>query len=182
MRLEVDLGGASKFTSYEDETNTFKVHSTLLEHADIGSYKISLVATFSNTTYSEEFEDSFYLTVVPDEVQVSLPAEYYFYDEWKGQIRDAWEPAEPFDPEKPVPHIDSMSQTGILTVRWDRKMQKPDNITELAEAQIAVRQESRMLDGEPVWFVNRTDSSSERAELYNAIEVKISSNDPEWSD
>ena len=139
MTLKVDLGGASKFTTYEADTNTFKVHSTLLEYEDIGVYNISFVATFSNFTYSEEFKDSFTLTVYEDVLQGPLPAEYYFYDEWTGKIRDAWEPPEPFDSEKPVPHIDSMTQTGILIVGWDKKMQSLENVTALETAKVAVR-------------------------------------------
>ena len=83
MTLKVDLGSASKFTTYDSDTNTFKVHSTLLEEDDIGSYNISFVATFSNFTYAEEFKDSFKLTVY-ENIKQPLPAEYYFYDEWKG--------------------------------------------------------------------------------------------------
>ena len=131
MTLKVNLGPTAKFTTYEAETNSFKVHSTLLELEDVGVYEISFTATFSNSTYAEEYEQSFYLTVYEEERTVPLPTEYYFYDEWKGRIRDAWEPPKTFDPEKPVPYVHSMTQTGVLTVRWDRKMQKSENITTL---------------------------------------------------
>ena len=90
------MGFAAKFMSYEAETNTFKVHSTLMESDDVGVYNISFIATFSNLTYFEEYEESFYLTVYQEEKTAPLPTEYYFYDQWEGRIKDDWEPAAPF--------------------------------------------------------------------------------------
>lgn len=81
MTMDVDLGYASKFTTYEAETNTFKVHSTLVEVEDIGIHTISFTATFMNSTYSEKFEGSFNLTIY-SEYSKPLPDEYHYLDEW----------------------------------------------------------------------------------------------------
>ena len=79
------------------------------------------------------------------------------------------------DEEKPVPHVAQMTQTGVLVIGWNMKMQRPDNITEIEVAQVAERTMKRQLSGE-IWFVNKTNSESERARLYAALEVRIVQN------
>ena len=61
------------------------------------------------------------------------PIEYKTWDEIKFPIRDSMEP-EPFDPLKPNPYVAELTQTGVMTIGWDKKMAPPKNYTFIPEA------------------------------------------------
>ena len=105
---------------------------------DVGVYEVIIIATFFNSTFSEQYVDSFLLTVYADEpLPPPLPADTIFYPDWEQALRESFEP-EPFDIEKPVPYIVSLTSGGILTIGWDRKMMRPDDIYEIPPAKVAV--------------------------------------------
>ena len=63
MTVTMDLGEAESFASYDKSFNLFKVHGFLLKASDIGSYPISVVASYSNETFTESYTRNFTLTV-----------------------------------------------------------------------------------------------------------------------
>ena len=86
MNVEVDLGPAILFASYDKEMNMFKVHSNLLTKDFVGEYPIHVKATFFNETMSETYQKFFILTVwddiEPDE-ESWFPPDPIYYPEWE---------------------------------------------------------------------------------------------------
>ena len=141
MEVKADLGAAFEFAEYDHNKNIFKVHSKLLEPKHVGDYMIRIEARFYNATYEETFKGQFFLTVwddPPPEPEPWRPEDPIEYQVWDGSIKENMIP-EPYDPEKPVPHIVSLSQDGVMQIGWDRDMVPPGNYTVIPETQVAVR-------------------------------------------
>ena len=98
----------------------------------MGQYMIEINARFFNETYEETFTGYFWLTVWddPEEIIPWFPEDPIEYVLWDTKIREDMIP-EPFDAEKPIPYVHSLSTTGELVIGWDRSMVPPSNYTEL---------------------------------------------------
>ena len=48
----------------------------------------------------------------------------------------------PYNPLQPIPVIKKLTDTGVLTIGWDRKMQKPPNLDEIPKSKVVVTDES----------------------------------------
>ena len=48
----------------------------------------------------------------------------------------------PYSPLQPIPVIKKLSDAGVLTVAWDRKMKKPANLDEMPTSKVVVTEES----------------------------------------
>ena len=139
MTLQVDIGSTYPFASYDEERNIYKVAAGETTREDIGIYEIIIVATFYNETFSEQYAESFFLTVWDDPIPPPpFPPETIYYPNWEYDLKETFEP-EPFDPEKPVPYIESLTSTGVLTIGWDREMVRPANISVIPPAKVAIK-------------------------------------------
>lgn len=139
MDLQVDIGSTYPFASYDEEKNIYKVAGGETTRSDIGIYEIVIIATFYNETFSEQYAESFFLTVWDDPIPPPpYPDETIFYPEWDFAVKETFEP-EPFDPDKPIPFIESLSSTGVLTIGWDREMVRPANISVIPPAKVAIK-------------------------------------------
>ena len=141
MEVEAELGGAFTFSSYDGTTNTYEVFGEMIGLDDVGRYPIIIRSQFFNETHVETFEDIFYLTVWADtesSVDSWFPPDPIEFPKWEGSIRENTELGE-FHPDQPVPYIADLTQTGVMTIGWDRQMTPPGNYTEIPIAQVAVR-------------------------------------------
>ena len=55
MNIDVDLGEASSFASYNYTTKTLTIEQGSLTQQDVGSYTITVLASYSDETYSEYY-------------------------------------------------------------------------------------------------------------------------------
>ena len=136
MDVRADLGAANRFTEFDSERNTFKVHSNLLTKSDIGIYIIKISAKFYSENYEENFRGEFLLTVWDDpekDADPWFPPDPIEYQFWDGSIREDAKLG-PYDPLQPIPYIVDLSRTGLMTIGWDRVMVPPGNYTVIPQA------------------------------------------------
>ena len=100
-------------------------------------------ARFFNETYEEHYRGHFILTIDDKTVIVDPwvppdPIEYRVWEKAQYEIRESMQP-DPYDPVQPVPYIAHLSQTGAMTIGWDRMMAPPSDYKVIPEAQIAVK-------------------------------------------
>ena len=67
MTVKVRSGGASSFTSFEQDTNTFYVNANKLLDYFVGDYNIIVSAYRDHNGYEEKHTKSFNLKVLPAE-------------------------------------------------------------------------------------------------------------------
>ena len=107
MKVKAELKDAFRFSVFDEDSNTFKVHGYMVQPEDVGTYKIIIRARFFNENHEENFENSFLLTIWDDPW---VPPEPWFpedpieYPEWDGYIREDEKLGE-FHPDQPVPYI-----------------------------------------------------------------------------
>jgi len=130
MEVKAELGDAFRFSEYDQVANIFRVHSGLTVKEDVGDYMIMIQARFFNETYDEKFSGHFWLTVWDDPITIEqwMPPDPIEYQYWKMPIKDSME-MEPFDPLRPIPYVKSLTQTGVMTIAWDKTMVPPGNYT-----------------------------------------------------
>lgn len=135
MEVEAELGLAFLFASYDEKANQFRVYGHLLEEEHIGQYMITIKARFFSDTYEETYTGTFFLTVWDTEpvIEPWMPPDPIEYQKWDGAIRENAIP-EPFDPLKPIPYVHDLTQTGVMTIGWDKLMVPPTNYTVLPQA------------------------------------------------
>ena len=56
MDVRANMGEAIRFSEFDKGSNTFKVHSHLVQPEDVGTYIIRLEAKFFSDTYEEKFD------------------------------------------------------------------------------------------------------------------------------
>lgn len=107
MEVEAELGPAFKFSEYDGDSNTFKVHGYMVKPEDVGTYRIMITSRFYNETHVEKFEDSFLLTIWDDPVvspEPWFPPDPIEYPKWEGSIREDMQIGE-YHPDQPIPYI-----------------------------------------------------------------------------
>ena len=67
MTVEADLGRARTFTEYDEQTNSFLLHGELMKLIEIGRHEYSIVASYRNATFEEEWRESFTIEIVYSE-------------------------------------------------------------------------------------------------------------------
>ena len=55
MEVKAELGDAFRFSEYDNDSNTYKVHGYMVAPEDVGRYKIFIEARFYNETHVEKF-------------------------------------------------------------------------------------------------------------------------------
>ena len=87
--------------------------------------------------------------------------------DWHGPVYESIKEA-PYDQAAPVPYIVDFSLTGVLTIGWDRKMQKVYDFEEANRKKVAVREwvEKTMYDRRKLDSVMLTNRTSLRTEEY----------------
>ena len=88
--------------------------------------------------------------------------------------------------EKPVPYISRLTETGVLTIGWDRLMRQPQNYREIPEKKVAVNNISHFSEQEIEqrvefnWFrSNDEEAKALKLALIDAMEVRITREDPD---
>ena len=149
MQVEVFLGDAFRFLTFNEHFNQFVVQGGLLTQDDVGRYPIEVTATFHNDTFSETYTKVFTLTVwdddLPEEPKSSpwFPPDPIYYSELESAqiVRvNMTQIEEEDDPDRPIPFIKDLSVEGVLIVGWDREMRTPENFTEIPTSKIAVEE------------------------------------------
>ena len=47
-------------------------------------------------------------------------------------LEATWSKNDKFSHERPIPYVSHLSQSGLLTIQWDREMQLSSNLTEIS--------------------------------------------------
>lgn len=201
MDMEVDLGDAFRFAEYDPISNQFIIHSTLVTDEDAGVYPVDVKARYFNESFNAEFGKTFMLTILPHEKEPPepwFPEDPIFYEDWEISSYIRANTTQEYDPERPIPQILNLDESGILTIGWDRKMLRPDNITKIEPARVAVEEnyehederfwqdrrwlrslrtyydfEPRVGEHEVVYFADNTTRTYERMKLIEALELRI---------
>ena len=89
MEVEMFLGDAFRFATFDENLNLFKVHADLTVREDIGVYPIQVKARLFSAKFDETYVATFMLTVWDDplpEEEPWFPPDPISYDEWEGPI------------------------------------------------------------------------------------------------
>ena len=84
-----------------------------------------------------------------------------------------------FNRNQPIPYVQSLSETGILTIKWDREMQQITDVTSVPPAEVILRQESsqrrRSLQDDAYWISDYFGSIDgyEKVGIKKAVEVRL---------
>ena len=150
MNLTVDLGQASRFCAYEPARQRISAVPSLWKNEYVGIYSIGVTAAYlKNETYSEMRTIRFTLKVLPKRVETpKVEPRFKPKDEPVKNIKEKqFKPVNttalgPYSPLQPIPVIKKLSDAGVLTVAWDRKMKKPANLDEMPTSKVVVTEES----------------------------------------
>ena len=148
MELEFVFGDAFRFCSYDQVFNTFKVHEVLTTKDDIGMYPIKVIARLFKADgeiwdFQEVYEKMFTLTVWDDPEPVEepwFPPDPVYYEEWPEPIVRV-KKRQPFDPDRPIPYIKTLTIDGVLVIGWDRTMTSPPNYVDIPPTKVAAEVE-----------------------------------------
>lgn len=142
MSIELDLGSAASFATYNKTTKTLQIRKGALKEENVGEYQISALARFVNLTYSEYFEASFTLRVRNDNPAVVESERIASISDWvkvnQNVVKEDLE-LEDYHEGQPVPYIKSLTSTGMLTIEWDRKVQALADFATIGKSRVAVR-------------------------------------------
>lgn len=78
-------------------------------------------------------------------------------EEWKGLIEYSEETDKEYSPDQPVPYVESLTETGVLTILWDRAMYKISNVTQVPPTEVLIRENQARRNLEYYWL---SDDSS----------------------
>ena len=99
------------------------------------------------------FKESFHIEVIgiDDGGQVDpgpeVPADWKNLPVWDKEIEENLIPEEA-GPEKPIPYISRLTETGVLTIGWDREMAPPQKYEIIPEEKVAVDDYSQFSERE----------------------------------
>ena len=138
--MTVNLGRSNKFMNYDKKDRAFRSVPTSVENIDIGSHRVVIRAEFTSPDGRYMlFEESFLITVVAKVVCPDcggggggVPPKPPIVPVWDGVIIPNLVPEIDTESEedlknRPVPYISSVTETGLLTIGWDRRMEAPDD-------------------------------------------------------
>ena len=130
MDVEVDLGLASQFVSYDNEIGRMSIIENKLNNAYAGDYSIQVTAFIRNETYSESHSQAFTLKVIPkyEEVEEKMqdvvkidkdgtvvPDPYYSFRKDKKEYKKVvTTELGPYNPYQPIPRIKKLTPAGLL--------------------------------------------------------------------
>ena len=156
IKIQVNLGRANKFTRYNSDDSRFYTIADLVEKIDIGAYEVVIAAYFTSPfgTYLN-FRDTYFINVYepgpldpniePDKDGENNPIEL---DELDLDARNNFVPEEieksseggdgdgSILPARPIPFISHITETGRVTIAWDRKMETPSKFEQIPETKV----------------------------------------------
>lgn len=141
MKVTVDYGTARNFLTWDDDNEAFVVHEGEAYEAYVGVHHVCMTVAFSNSTYREEYNDCFSLTVLPKNHGDSAPTN----DTLSGPVIDQLAVSDhglelgPFNPRQPIPYIVDISITGVVTIGWDRAMTVRTDAEQISKARVGIK-------------------------------------------
>ena len=124
--IKLDLKQASVFATYDALNNVLLVDGSQITEDELGLWKISAEVTYSDARgRRQSFASFFYLHIVEREDMIPFGAfESYDVDYVILGQEDA--PGVLLEQEtrldRPIPYIESLSPTGLMTIGWDSTM------------------------------------------------------------
>ena len=153
--FQVNLGRAGKFTIFDEETREFRAPAILIEPVDVGKHLVVVTIRFVRQNEIVTFKESFHIEVIgiDDDGEVDpdpkVPADWKNLPVWDKEIEENLIPEElEAEPEKPIPYISRLTETGVLTIGWDREMDPPQKYEIIPEEKVAVEDYSRFSERE----------------------------------
>ena len=131
VQLIVDLGRSNKFTRFDKVKLQFYTIGDLVEEIDVGPHQIFFEARFNSMNGSQMvFRETFFLIVQTNkpfddgsgEVEIPDEEEDYNYLPIDPNAREDLIPEvlDIDEPSRPEPYIARLTETGLLTIGWDR--------------------------------------------------------------
>ena len=111
----------------------------------IGSHEVKIDALFfQNNQIPVLYKRNFLITVYENPKPLidpdDKPKNGTFVPSWNDTIRENLIPEIVSDPEtRPVPYIARLTETGLLTIGWDREMDPPVEFEMIPVTKIAIR-------------------------------------------
>ena len=121
---------------------------------DIGSHEVKIDALFfQNNQIPVLYKRNFLITVYENPKPLidpdDKPKNGTFVPSWNDTIRENLIPEIVSDPEtRPVPYIARLTETGLLTIGWDREMDPPVEFEMIPVTKIAIRDYSSFSSSE----------------------------------
>ena len=144
MQASVSMSKIKSFADFDEEWNVLHIDGDKLTDADVGFYTVDVAATFTNGTHTEAAAGRFRLEIRADMTPVIIDQntesgnlgpvaqdEVIYVSDWTGLIETRNSEASKFSPDQPVPYIHELTETGVLTIRWDRAMSEISDVTVL---------------------------------------------------
>ena len=199
VQVKVHFGRTAGFADYEADLNSYNVNGDRTRVEDIGLHKIKVEVTYLDPRGREQyFSNFFYLHVTerPNEDGDSDPEPEEVNTEplivTESNFAGYWKPQEKRD-DRPRPYIAAYSQTGLMTIGWDRTMQPAEEPKEIPITRVPVRVDQlppedetdghsvigrggRRLAGEieqPIWFRDSEKDRLIRVALLDALQVRL---------
>ena len=145
MQLHTDLGRANKFTRFDAELLEFTCYAQMLDETDLGLHEIQIKVVFTSPLREVIFEKrTFQINVVnatdSNDDGDKQPSETDLLPKWSDPIySDLLPEIDVADPAKrPVPYIARLSDTGLLAIGWDRRMQPPQAYRNIPLTKVAI--------------------------------------------
>lgn len=144
LSVDVKLGEADSFVEWDVEKNEFVIKEGAVTPDLNGTYPIEIEFSYQNSTYKETYTKTFEVQIDPplDQIPptfagIQFRNEYETIEETIVETRFTQEP-EPYSPEQPVPYIEELTETGLLTIGWDRFMEKPEDPSEIRPSKVGI--------------------------------------------
>jgi len=167
MEVHLHLGGASKFSTFSNSSNTLYVRAINFNLTTAAVYPVRVTAKTHTEHYFEQYNNYFNLTVLPlaseePPTKVAVQAKEHlevkndkYLPAWTGLLLDRLE-AEAFNASKPMPYVADLSLDGVFTIGWDTWMAVPPGGLKLIR-------ETKVASLEPAeWAAERTSVWDER--------------------
>jgi hypothetical protein len=201
LTITVFLGTAAQFATFDVDTNTFEVQEAKLSHELNGRYQVDVVATLTDRLSSRTKVQvyHYFLTIsVPERVYTPVCEAGFVIgancdEDQIFQCREHRDRpcqccikaidcplnafgGDAFDTARPVPYVASMSDTGLVEIRWDREMQPPDKLAEAIRQQVQVNRLSLVEAGDQE-EIEETNRARQLDEVKDTIEVTLEPKD-----
>ena len=142
--MQVNLGRSNKFTKYDEISRQFSCVAELVDEVDIGEHSVLISAFFERNNEVVTFYESFNIIVYKNDfvgptgpdgeppIGTLLPT-------WGDGIRTNLKPEiKDETTNKPIPFIARLTETGLLTIGWDRQMKPPLDYEIIPDKKVAI--------------------------------------------
>ena len=193
MRAQPSMDKISHFAEYDEQKNELSIIGSKLKETDAGFYAINVTASISSQTYREEISGRFRLQVLPrfpaiiptdptDNQTADPPQSIIKKQEWTGLIVDEAD-KDIFKSTQPVPYMKSISETGLLTIEWDRKIRTVDEPDQIGSTQVLLRvdqsEKLRRRQLQDFWLQSGKLEELEQVKIKQTLEISLIRDDEE---